>query len=148
MELSRAAEDLKRKAIDSIEEWGESLIDSYVSGNRKLEPLRIYLKRGLHNGLARGEEKIDKLASDVLLFLGDENGNYDSKQVASDLLKMFEEMDDVDVKVGPVDMTVGKGVIRIHIPRNPLMGMFFGDTSAVKITKSDIEELIEIFIKR
>lgn len=43
-------------------------------------------------------------------------------------------------------LSAGKGVIRFVIPNNPITGLLFGDTEAIRITEEDLKELKEIII--
>lgn len=146
MELNQKAVELKNKVVDSVEEWGTMLIDTYVSENQKLKPFSVYLKRGLHNSLARYDDKIQEMIDNTMLFIGDENGEYELGRVFDDALEMFNDMDEMDVALGPVDATIGRGAIRIHIPRNAFTAVIFGDTGAIKITGEDIKELRDLFV--
>ena len=146
MELKQKTIELKNKMVGSVEEWGARLIDTYVADNQRLKPFSVYLKRGLHNGLARYDDKIQEMLDNTMLFIGDENGEYELGQVFDDAMEMFNDMDEMDVALGPVDATIGKGSIRIHIPRNAFTSILFGDTGAIRITGEDIKELRDLFV--
>lgn len=145
--LPGKALELKSKITDALGQWGNNLIDSFVADKPKLKPLSIYLKRGLNNGLARYDGKVQKAVDNAMMFIGDEEGNYDMNQVFDDAMLMFKEMDDMNVNLGPLEATIGKGVIKIHVPDNIFTSMLFGQTGAIKITESDILELRNLFLE-
>lgn len=41
--------------------------------------------------------------------------------------------------------TIGKSVIRIALPDNPLVAFLFGETGALKVTDTDLLELKALF---
>lgn len=145
--LPEKAIELKTKIVDALGTWGNNLIDTFVADKPRLKPLSVYMKRGLNNGLARYDRKVQKSVDDVMMFIGDENGNYDMGQVFDDTMEMFKEMDNVDINMGPLVATVGKGVIRVKIPNNVFTSMLFGDTGAIKITESDLLDLKNLFLE-
>lgn len=145
--LPQKALELKNKVVSSLDTWGNNLIDSFVSDKPRLKPLSVYMKRGLTNGLVRYDGKITKAVDDAMMFIGDENGNYDTSKIFDDVMSMFKDMDEMNFNLGPLDGTIGKGIIRIKIPNNMFTSMLFGDTGAIKITESDIMDLKTLFIE-
>lgn len=145
--LQEKALELKSKIVDSIDVWGKNLIDSFVSDKPKLKPLSVYMKRGLTNGLARYDNKITKSVDNIMLFITDEKGNYDTAKVFDDAMSMFKDMDEMNFNIGPLSGIIGKGVIKIKIPDSMFTSFFFGNTGAIKITESDLTELKNLFIQ-
>lgn len=144
--LQAKALELKEKLTRAVREWGNNLVDTFVSGKPGLKPVSVYLKRGLNNAMTRFDGKVQESVDNVMMFIGDENGNYDMKSVFDDLIQMFKEMDETPVKLGMLDATVGKGVIKINIPDNVFASLLFGKAGAIKITESDIIELKDMFL--
>ena len=134
--LQEKALELKSKIVDSIDVWGKNLIDSFVSDKPKLKPLSVYMKRGLTNGLARYDNKITKSVDNIMLFISDEKGNYDTAKVFDDAMSMFKDMDEMNFNI-----------IKIKIPDSMFTSFFFGNTGAIKITESDLTELKNLFIQ-
>ena len=146
MEAKEKITEIKNRLVDSVERWGGSLIDTLGEQHPKISPLKLYIKRGLHNSLSRYDAEIERAIDNVMLFVGDERGEYQVSEVWDDLLGILGEMDEMDISLGVVDATIGKGNIAIHLPRNPIIGMFFGDVGTVRITGEDLRELKNIFI--
>lgn len=145
--LTEKALELKSKITDALGQWGNNLIDTFVADKPKLKPLSVYMKRGLTNGLVRYDGKVQNAVDNMMMFVTDEEGNYDMNQVFEDAMSMFKEMDDMKVNLGPLDATIGKGIIKIHVPDNIFTSMLFGKTGAIKITESDILELKNLFLE-
>lgn len=145
--LPGKAIELKDKITGALGKWGNNLVDTFVADKPKLKPLSVYMKRGLKNGLTRYDDKVKNAVDNVMMFVTDEDGNYDMEQVFDDALAMFKDMDDMNVSLGAFDATIGKGMIKIHIPDNMFTSMLFGKAGAIKITESDILELKNLFLE-
>ena len=145
--LPGKALELKSKITNALGEWGNGLIDTFVADKPKLKPLSVYLKRGLNNGIVRYDNKIQGAVDNVMMFIGDEEGNYNMGQVFNDVMAMFKEMDETNINLGPLDAVVGKGMIKVKIPNNMFTSMLFGDTGAIKITEGDLLELKNLFLE-
>ena len=62
-----------------------------------------------------------------------------------DMMTMFRDMDETPFGKGFIKGTIGKGVIRLKLPENPIFNLMFGNTGAIKITEADFMELKELF---
>lgn len=145
MEAKENLLDLKNKTIDSLEVWIDGRIDDFVAQNPNLKIASVYMKRGAKNYLARERGKIENVIDNAALFICDEQGNIDTDMLFKDMMTMFREMDETPFGKGLVQGTVGKGIIRLKLPDNPIFNLMFGNTGAIKITEADFLELKELF---
>jgi hypothetical protein len=145
MEAKEKLLDLKNKTIDSLEVWIDGRIDDFVAQNPNLKIASVYMKRGAKNYLARERGKIENVIDNAALFICDEQGNIDADMLFKDMMTMFREMDETPFGKGLVQGTVGKGIIRLKLPDNPIFNLMFGNTGAIKITEADFLELKELF---
>lgn len=145
MEAKEKLLDLKNKTIDSLEVWIDGRIDDFVAQNPNLKIASVYMKRGAKNYLARERGKIENVIDNAALFICDEQGNIDTDMLFKDMMTMFREMDETPFGKGLVQGTVGKGIIRLKLPDNPIFNLMFGNTGAIKITEADFLELKELF---
>lgn len=141
MDLTQKSLDLKCKVIDSLKVWADQRIDKLVFDNPKLKPMSVYIKRGINNLIAREDVKFADYIDNAMLFIADENGNYDTKMLFDDCMKMFKDMDEMPFSIGGIKGSVGKGIIRIPVPENMFTSMVFGNMGAIKITDADFIEL-------
>ncbi|RHI05069.1 hypothetical protein DW182_15790 [Bacteroides sp. AM16-24] len=145
MEAKEKLLDLKNKTIDSLEVWIDGRIDDFVAQNPNLKIASVYMKRGAKNYLTRERGKIENVIDNAALFICDEQGNIDADMLFKDMMTMFREMDETPFGKGLVQGTVGKGIIRLKLPDNPIFNLMFGNTGAIKITEADFLELKELF---
>lgn len=139
---------LKDKAISSIEMWLDNRIDNFVEDNPKLKIASIYMKRGAKNYFAKEQYNFERMIDNAALFICDENGNIDAEMLFDDLMTMFREMDEAKFGKGFIQGSIGKGVIRLELPKdNPIIKLLFGDTGAIRITEEDFMELKDLFIE-
>lgn len=136
--------ELKNKVTEGLLLWIDERVDALVRNTPGLLPAGKYLKRGVSNMIRREDAKIEKGIGDLMLFIADENGNYDMDTLFDDILSMFQAMPERPFELGLFHGTVGNGVIRVQLPDNPLVSFFMGDTGAIKITGDDIKELKSI----
>lgn len=144
MEAKGKELELKDKVVSSLHKWADDRISQFVSGNPALAPVEKYLKRGVTNMLNRESQKIEDGIDNLMLFIADENGNYDMDMFFDDALSMFKSMPETPFDMGLLHGTVGNGVVRVQLPDNPLVSLFMGNMGAVKITGDDFMELKSI----
>lgn len=144
MDIKQKSLDLKQKFIDSLSVWADDRITVFTNSNPNLKPMSIYLKRGASNIIKKYDDEIDKMINSAMIFIADENGNYNLNALFDDIMTMFKDMEEMPINIGPMTVTVGKGNIRIPIPKNTFTNVIFGDTSAIRITQSDFVELKNI----
>ena len=92
MELKQQALELKSRLVNSVEIWAEERVDSFVSGNTAFKPLGKYLKRGVHNILVQKDKEITDKVEGFMMFVADENGNYDKEELFDDAMNVFKSM--------------------------------------------------------
>ena len=97
------------------------------------------------NWLSKEGYRIDNLIDNAAIFVCDENGNVNMEILFADMLSVFKNMEEVPFEHGLLKGTIGKGVIRIALPDNPLVAFLFGETGALKVTDTDLLELKALF---
>lgn len=145
MELKQQALELKSRLVNSVEIWAEERIDSFVSGNTVFKPLGKYLKRGVHNILVQKDKEITDKVEGFMMFVADENGNYDKEELFDDAMNVFKSMKPYKFEQGFIKGTIGEGSILVELPDNALMNFILGETNAIRITEADFWELKSIF---
>lgn len=145
MELKQQALELKSRLINSVEIWAEERVDSFVSGNTAFKPLGKYLKRGVHNMIVQNDKKITEKVEGFMLFVADENGNYDKEELFDDAMNVFKSMKPYKFELGLLKGTIEEGSILIELPDDGIMSFILGDTNAIRITEADFLELKSIF---
>ena len=118
-----------------------------VSNTPGLAVASVYLKRGVKNILAKESNNIRGVIDNISLFICDENGNIDMDTLFKDFISALRNIQETPFNYGFIHGVVGKGVIRFTIPDNPITGLLFGDTRAIRITDTDIISLKEMFMK-
>lgn len=142
---TQQALELKSRLINSVEIWAEERVDSFVSGNTAFKPLGKYLKGGVHNMIVQKDKEITEKVEGFMLFVADENGNYDKEELFDDAMNVFKSMKPYKFEQGFIKGTIGEGSILIELPDNGLMNFILGDTNAIRITEADFLELKSIF---
>lgn len=139
---------LKDKAISSIKTCVDNRINDLVEDNPKLKIASKYIKRGVKNYITEEQHKFERMIDNVALFICDENGNIDTEMLFDDLMTMFREMDEANFNIKSIKCSIGKGVIRLELPKDALITkLFFGDIGAIRITEADFMELKDLFIE-
>lgn len=144
MELKEKTLELKDRLVEGLRTWMDERIDQFVQDNPMLAPAGKYLKRGVSNMISREDEQIGKGIDKLMLFIADENGNYDMGMLLDDALEMFKTMPESPFDAGILRGTIGGGMIQVMLPDNPLVSLFMGNTGAIKITMDDFKELKKI----
>ena len=148
MQLKDKTLELKDKVVKSLHTWMDDRIDQFVIGNPSLVPVRKYLKRGVSNLLTRESDRIGKGIEDLMLFIADENGNYDVNMLFADALSLFKTMPETPFDMGLLHGTIGSGTLRIQLPDNPLVSLFMGNVGAINLREEDFVKLKEILSKQ
>lgn len=138
MEAKQTIAQLKERFFDSVTAWAEERIDEFVASNPGMSTVSVYIKRGIKNYIARERGQIDRMIDNATLFLCDENGKVDVDTAFDDLLTMFRNMDEVPFPEGFIEGSVGKGVIRLSLPKNFITSLVFGQYKAIRITDVDL----------
>lgn len=145
MELKQQALELKSRLINSVEMWAEERINTFSSGNAAFKPVAKYLKRGVHNLLVQKDKEISEKIEGIMMFVADENGNYDKGELFDDMMNVFKTMKPYRFEHGFLRGTIGDGSILVELPDNGFMNFILGDTNAIRITEADFLELKKIF---
>lgn len=145
MELKQQALELKSRLVNSVEIWAEDRINTFASGNTAFKPLAKYLKRGVHNILIQKDKEISEKIEGIMMFVADENGNYDKGELFDDMMNVFKTMKPYRFEQGFLRGTIGDGSILVELPDNGFMNFILGDTNAIRITETDFLELKSIF---
>ena len=148
MQLKDKTLELKDKVVKSLHTWMDDRIDQFVIGNPSLVPVRKYLKRGVSNLLTRESDRIGKGIEDLMLFIADENGNYDVNMLFADALSLFKTMPETPFDMGLLHGTIGSGILRIQLPDSPLVSLFMGNVGAINLREEDFLKLKEILSKQ
>lgn len=133
--------ELKEKIIPIVEDWANKRIDALALVHPRMNTASFYMKKGISNFLHQKAEQLISYLDSISLFFCDSNGIFDENVIFNDMMKLFEEMDEVQFEYGFLRGTVGKGIVRIHIPDNPIASFLFGNNGAIKITKEDFIDL-------
>lgn len=144
MNVKHTVEQFKDKLMCSLDKWIDVKVDEFARNNPKMAMASTYIKRGAHNYLTKEAENIDEMIDNAVLFIADENGCIDTNMVMNDLLTMFKQMDEFPYSLGFVDGTIGKGLVRVHLPENFLTSFLFGDSAAIRITADDVAHLVQM----
>lgn len=133
--------DLKARLVPALKEWAVKRIDAFAAANPKMKTASFYMKRGVENILDRKREHIGGFVDNISMFFCDKDGKFNEVTLFNDAMALFSEMEETPFEFGFIRCTAGNGIIRIHLPENPLTALLFGDSGAIKITKEDIAEL-------
>lgn len=136
-----SVQDFKEKMLGNLEVWAESRIDSLAEANPHLRVISVYVKRGLHNYIAKSKGRIGEVVDRAAMFLCDEDGNVNAETLFDDAMSLFRTVPETQVDIPPVNLTVGKGSIRISLPESPFSSLLFGETRSIRITEDDLMEL-------
>ena len=83
-----------------------------------------------------------------MLFIADENGNYDVNMLFADALSLFKTMPETPFDMGLLHGTIGSGILRIQLPDSPLVSLFMGNVGAINLREEDFVKLKEILSKQ
>lgn len=141
MKMKENIERLKASAVGTMRKWIDSRIEGFVEAYPKLAVAEKYMKRGAHNYLSMGDNRLSSMIDGISLFIFDEEGNLDLETVFDDILNMFANMEEKPFDIGFLKGRFGKGALSVDIPDNAITSILFGDTGTIRITKSDFLEL-------
>lgn len=141
MNMKENIETLKDSLKNAITEWANKKINTLGMQYPQVQAASTYLKRGLHNWIAREDETITRMLDNSLLFVADENGNVDLDMLVDDAVALFKNMNVVEKQVGPIKLLAGKGEVSIELPHNMLLDMLFGNLGRIRLTTDDLVEI-------
>lgn len=145
MDLKQQSLELKSKIVSSVELWADERIKDMASTNPIFAPVAKYMKRGVHNMLIQKDKEITERIEGFMLFVTDENGNYDKEELFDDMMNLFKTMKPYKFEQGVFKGTIGQGSVLLELPDNGLVNFIMGDNNAIRITEADLMELKSIF---
>lgn len=147
MEIGEKTLELKEKVIDGVYKWMDDRIDLFLQNNPALAPAGKYLKRGVANLMIKEDSRLEKGIDTLMLFIADENGNYDMGMLFDDALSMFKSMPEMPFDIGLLHGTIGAGTLRIQLPENPVISLLMGNIGAIKLNEEDFKELKNVLVE-
>lgn len=132
---------LRGDLSDSLMVWAGDRIDDFVQGKPVLSLAGSHLKRRIENEMAFNSDKMSKYLNEAAMWIMDKDGNVKADLLIDDFISILKSMKETSFSYGFLKGQIGAGVINIHLPRNPLTSLIFGDTTAIKITENDLLEL-------
>lgn len=148
MGLKDKSLELKDKLTDGLQRWADGRIDQFVKENPKIAPVGKYLKRGISNMIIKEDARMEKAVDNLMVFIADENGNYDMNTLFDDIMSMFKMMPESPFDLTLIHGTVGNGIIRVMLPDNPVASLLLGNMGAIKITEDDFRELKAVLLQK
>ncbi len=139
--------DFKDRMHEAIEEWGVSLINSFVQQHPSASVAAVYAKRGLHNYMCMEDDRLNKMIDNAAIFIANEHGEVNVNTLYDDMISLLCTMEETSFDLGLCSGCVGQGQIKINLPDNFICNMLFGNAGAVKITKEDFLELKNMILE-
>lgn len=145
MDLKQQSLELKSSLVSSVELWADERIRDLAASNPVFAPMAKYMKRGVHNMLVQKDKEITEKIEGIMLFVADENGNYNKEELFDDMMNLFKTMKPYKFEQGIVKGTIGEGSILLELPDNQLTSFIMGGNNAIRITEPDFLQLKSIF---
>lgn len=136
-EIERLSEDIRKSLVS----WGNNKIEELCIERPKLRIAAPYLKRGLSNWANTKKDEVRDMTNTLAMFVADSEGNIDTNTLIDDAITIFKDMDKQYAEVGLFGIEYGKGELLVHVPKNMLCDMIFGDLGKIKITADDLLEM-------
>ena len=133
--------ELKEKLLTSLDLWADARISDMVKENPSLAIPSVYMKRALHNIIAKHKDSWGKSIDNATLFIADEDGNIDANTILSDLMQMLENISNYEFDLGFIKGRIDGGALAIDLPDNIITTILFGSKKSISFTKDDFEEL-------
>ncbi len=137
------AEELKKKLGTVLQGWIGERVDMMLQNNPQINPVAgNYLRKGIANVIARSKDKIGGMVDALYMFAGDEEGNIDMRSFLDDAVSIMKSgKESTLVENGLLTLTAGGGNILKAETKNPILSFLTGGTTALKLDKSDIQQL-------
>lgn len=137
------AEELKKKLGTVLQGWVGERVDMMLQNNPQINPVAgNYLRKGIANVIARSKDKIGGMVDALYMFAGDEEGNIDMRSFLDDAVSIMKSgKESTLVDNGLLTLTAGGGNILKAETKNPILSFLTGGTTALKLDKSDIQQL-------
>lgn len=137
------AEELKKRLGTVLQGWIGERVDMMLQNNPQINPVAgNYLRKGIANVIARSKDKIGGMVDALYMFAGDEEGNIDIRSFLDDAVSIMKSgKESTLVDNGLLTLTAGGGNILKAETKNPILSFLTGGTTALKLDKSDIQQL-------
>lgn len=136
------AEEMKERLRQALPLWIDTRIESLVQGPQRLNPVTgNYVKKFLTNWTGKHMGDIDKTVDSLFLVAG-ENGEISASTLFKDIVTvMRDSKESVLLDTPAMRIKAGGGTILRMETSNPVVSFLMGNTTALKVTEEDIEEL-------
>jgi hypothetical protein len=136
--------ELKEKLLTSLDMWADARISDMVKENPALAIPSVYMKRALHNIIAKNKDSWGKSIDNATLFIADENGNIDANTIFEDMMQLLKTVEDYHFDFGIVHGHISNGAISIDLPDNIATAILFGSKRSINFTEEDFVELKDL----
>lgn len=124
-----------QKIYNALDIWTGSLVDQLMSNTS----LRVRAKRGISKIIR------DRLNLDMVMpFLEDENGELEVDSLSSEVMELLATLPPQTMTIGPVEVVFSGEDIKMSWPKNIFTTMLVGDIKSLRLTSTDIKDLVEI----
>ena len=138
--------ELKDKLLTSLDMWADARISDMVKENPALAIPSVYMKRALHNIIAKNKDSWGNSIDNATLFIADENGNIDANTIFEDIMQLLKAVEDYHFDFGIVHGHISNGAISIDLPDNIATAILFGSKRSINFTYEDFVELKDLII--
>lgn len=136
--------ELKEKLLTSLDMWADARISDMVKENPALAIPSVYMKRALHNIIAKNKDSWGNSIDNATLFIADENGNIDANTIFEDIMQLLKAVEDYHFDFGIVHGHISNGAISIDLPDNIATAILFGSKRSINFTEEDFVELKDL----
>lgn len=127
---------LKGSVKDAAVKWVHLMVDRMLPDYPKI---RTLLKDGVHNVVARYDEKANSIIDGLSLLLADESGVVDSDRLVDAVADILDEMPVTSFNLFVFRVEAGKGEVVLRFPS------VVGDLQGVRLKREDIQEMKHLF---
>jgi hypothetical protein len=128
----------QEKVKDSLKAWANNKIDILFPNKPQV---RAIVKNGISNIMCRVNDNINSYIDNLVLFLGDKDGNVDTDSMVDMAVNIFNEMEESSLDLGMVSIRTNRGELFIDLPNNIFLNMLVGNLGSVRLTSEDFKEL-------
>lgn len=128
----------QEKVKDSLKAWANNKIDILFPNKPQV---RAIVKNGISNIMCRVNDNINSYIDNLVLFLGDKDGNIDTDSMVDMAVNIFNEMEESSLDLGIVSIRTNRGELFIDLPNNIFLNMLVGNLGSVRLTSEDFKEL-------
>lgn len=128
----------KDKVKNSLISWANNKVDILFPNKPQV---RAIVKNGICNIMWRVDKDINSYIDNLVLFLGDKDGNVDTDSMVDMAVNIFNEMEESSLDLGMVSIRTNRGELFIDLPNNIFLNMLVGNLGSVRLTSEDFKEL-------